>query len=591
MIEKNNSAGRSTVSHLGIRQPIVTVCGHVDHGKTSILDALRGTKIVDTEAGRITQKISFTSMPAKTIQERAGKVLEKFKIPLEIPGFLFIDTPGHAAFTNLRKRGGSLADIAILVIDINEGIKPQTAEVLQILKANKTPFIIALNKIDNVSSWKSAERGYFFENINKQPILAERDFEEKLLTLIGALNNYKIEPELYTKISDFTKNIAIVPCSAKTKEGISEILAILCALSQKFLKEKISLSEEGKGVILEVKKEKGTTFLESILYDGKLNVGDEIIVASIQEPIKVKIRNIQEALPLNKGFETKEEVIAATGIRIQIAGKENIYPGMPFQVLKNNEDRIRKEFEKEIGKEIETDKEGIVIKAESLGSLEALIFLLKQKQIPISRALIGDISKKDVMQANANSEEDKVILGFNVGLDEEAKEMKELPQVKIIKNEVVYKIIEDYEKWKEEKLKEIERQKLEGLPSICKLKILPYVFRNSSPAVFGVRVEAGIARQETELINRQGEKIGRIKQIQSEKTTMKEATKGQEVAISLPGVNFERELQKDETLYSNISAYDFLKFKKNKELLSQDEVRLLQEIAAIKRAKEVTWGA
>lgn len=573
-----------------IRQPIVTVCGHVDHGKTSILDALRGTKVVETEAGRITQKISFTTITKKTIEERAEIVLEKFKIPLEIPGFLFIDTPGHAAFTNLRKRGGSLADIAILVIDINEGIKPQTSEVLQILKANKTPFIIALNKIDNISGWKTSENGLFFENLNRQSMIAGQEFEEKLLTLIGALNNYKIEPELYTKISDFTKNIAIVPCSAKTKEGISEILAVLCALSQKFLKEKISVSEEGKGVVLEVKKDKGTNFIEAILYDGNLKASDEIMVASIQEPIKIKIRSIQEAMPLNKGFETKEEVRAAAGIRIQTAGKEEIYPGMPFQVLKNNEDIIRKELEKEIGKEIETDKEGIVIKAESLGSLEALIFLLKQKQILISRALIGSISKKDVMQANANTEEDRVILGFNVELDEEAKNMKELSQIKVITSEVVYKIIEDYEKWKGEKLKEIERKKLEGLPAICKLKILPYVFRNSNPAVFGVRVEAGMARPEIELINRQGEKIGRIKQIQSEKATLQEAGKGTEVAVSVPGVNFERQLQKDEILYSNISAYDFLNFKKNKELLSQDEVVLLQEIAMIKRAKEVTWG-
>ncbi|HDL02269.1 MAG TPA: GTP-binding protein, partial [Candidatus Pacearchaeota archaeon] len=125
-----------------IRQPIVTVAGHVDHGKTSILDKIRGTKIQEAEAGGITQKISFTTLPKENIQQQAMTTLDKFKIPLEIPGLLFIDTPGHAAFTNMRKHGGSLADIAILVIDINDGIKPQTAEVLQILKANKTPFII-----------------------------------------------------------------------------------------------------------------------------------------------------------------------------------------------------------------------------------------------------------------------------------------------------------------------------------------------------------------------------------------------------------------------------------------------------------------
>ena len=217
-----------------IRQPIVTVAGHVDHGKTSILDKIRGTSIQEKEAGGITQKISFTTLPRDEIEKKAGKILEKFKIPLEIPGILFIDTPGHAAFTNLRKRGGSLADIAILVIDINEGIRPQTAEVLQVLKANKTPFIIALNKLDNISGWKTSESKLFIDSIEHQAINVKQNYEEKFYTLIGALNSFGINAEIYSKISDFTKNVAIVPCSARSGEGISEILAMITALSQRF---------------------------------------------------------------------------------------------------------------------------------------------------------------------------------------------------------------------------------------------------------------------------------------------------------------------------------------------------------------------
>ena len=139
-----------------IRQPIVTVVGHVDHGKTSILDSLRDSCVQEDEAGGITQKISFTSYPMDQLKT-ACPLIDKNGIQLNIPGFLLIDTPGHAAFTNLRKRGGSLADLAVLVIDINDGIKPQTAEVIQILKHNKTPFIIALNKIDNISGWKKQD--------------------------------------------------------------------------------------------------------------------------------------------------------------------------------------------------------------------------------------------------------------------------------------------------------------------------------------------------------------------------------------------------------------------------------------------------
>src|SRR3989344_7333925 len=112
-----------TPNTLHIRQPIITVCGHVDHGKTSILDCFRGTSVQAGEAGGITQKISFTKYPIEQI-ERACPLIKKTGTKLKIPGFLFIDTPGHAAFTNLRKRGGALADLAILVVDIKKGIEP-----------------------------------------------------------------------------------------------------------------------------------------------------------------------------------------------------------------------------------------------------------------------------------------------------------------------------------------------------------------------------------------------------------------------------------------------------------------------------------
>jgi translation initiation factor 5B len=573
-----------------IRQPIITIAGHVDHGKTTILDSIRKTAIAEAEAGGITQKISFTLLPKETIQQRADKILEKFKIPLEIPGFLFIDTPGHAAFTNLRKRGGSLADLAILVIDINEGIKPQTAEVLQILKANKTPFIIALNKIDNISGWKKSESGFSYESIKKQSINAKKNFDEKLYTIIGALNSYKFNAELYTEIKEFTKKIAIIPCSAKTGEGISEILAILCALSQKFLKKRIQVKEKGKGVILEVKKEKSINYLESILYDGSLTNNDEIAIASLAgKTITSKIRNIQQALPLNKGFKTTKKIKPAAGMRLQITAKEEILPGMPFQVYKNSQEleEIKKEFKKEISQEIKISKKGIITKADSLGSLEALLVLLKQRQIPVIKAGIGQITKTDIYTAQSLPEESKVILGFNTKIAEDAEESKD---VKIITNPVIYKIIEDYEKWREEKLKQIERKKLEDLTALSKITILDFVFRNSNPAIFGVKIDAGKLKQDIELINKQDRKIGRIKTIQHEKQNIQEAKAKQEVAISVPGVNFERQLETGESLYSNLSESEFRKFKQNKELLTDDEKKVLMEIAEIKRKKQTTWG-
>ncbi len=574
-----------------IRQPIVTVAGHVDHGKTSILDKIRGTSVQESEAGGITQKISFTTLPKENIKLRAGEILKGFKIQIEIPGLLFIDTPGHAAFTNLRKRGGALADIAILVIDINDGIKPQTAEVLQILKANKTPFIIALNKIDNISGWRTSESLLSSDAIENQAINVKQNFDEKFWTIVGALHSYGINAEIYSKITDFTQNVAMVPCSAQTGEGINEILAMLTALSQKFLKERIKIKDIGKGVVLEVKKDKTINYLECILYDGKLTNKDEIAIASFDEPILTKVRNIQEAQPLNEGFKTEEEVEAATGIQLQIVSKEEILSGMPFQVIseKNSFEKVVEEFNEELSEEIQTSDYGIVVKADSLGSLEALLVLLKQNQISVISAGIGQISKKDIYMSNSLPDEEKVILGFNVELGPEAN-IEELKNVKILSDPVVYKLIEDFGKWKMEKLRNIERKKLNELPAIAKITVLDFVFRNSSPAVFGVEVNGGTLKKRERFINKNDEKIGQIKEMQENRNTVQEVTKGKEIAISVPGLNFERQIVVGESLYTNLSETEFRKFKEYKHLLSSEEKSVLQEIAQIKRRTNPTWG-
>ncbi len=575
---------------MAIRQPIVTVCGHVDHGKTSLLDKLRGTSIQTGEAGGITQKISFTTLPKEKIIERAGNLLEKFKIPLEIPGFLFIDTPGHAAFTNLRKRGGALADLAVLVIDINDGIKPQTAEVLNILKLNKTPFVIALNKIDNISGWRTSETKLVLDSLNRQGINVKQDFDEKFFTLIGALQAHKIDPDLYMKITDFTKNIAVIPCSARTGEGIEELLTMLCALSQKFLKERLRLGTVGRGILLEIKKEKAFNHLESIIYDGTLKVGDEIAIASLSGMQTAKVRGIQEALPLNEGFENVNEVCAAAGIRMQVNLKEDISAGMPFSVInQENIEQLREEFESEISEEIQTEENGIVAKADSLGSLEALLTLLKQAHIGVVRAEIGPITKKDFTFATSLEEENRIIIGFNVEPAEEFSK-EELYKVKILCEEVVYKLVEEVEKYRNNKRIENERKKLNELPSLVKMNILDFVFRNTSPAIFGVRVAGGCLKREIEMINVLDKKIGRVKAIQHDRNSIDKAETGKEVAISMPGVNFERELERGENLYSELSEFQFRKFKENKDILSQEEKQILQEIAAIKRKEKITWG-
>jgi len=570
-----------------IRSPIITVAGHVDHGKTSILDSIRKTEVTETEAGGITQKISFTKVPISHIENRY--YLKDKGIKLDFPGFLFIDTPGHAAFSHIRKRGGSLADLAILVMDINEGLMPQTIEVLGILRLNKVPFVIALNKIDNISGWRKYLDN-IKENIDAQNTNTKTQFEEKIYTVIGALYHHGFIAKPFYEIKDFSKELALVPCSAKTGEGIKELILTVSGLSQKFLKVQLKIGNISRGVILEIKKEKALEYCEAIIYDGELNIKDEIAIASLDEPIITKIRVLEEIEPVSSKFKPVKQVIASSGIRMQIIDSKNVLPGMPFIVIKNNIEEIKREFKKELNK-ITTDKQGIIVKADSLGSLEALLTLLKQERIQVISAGIGKINKKDVIQAKANVEINRinaVILGFNVDKDEEIKDDKD---VAIITHDIIYKLIEDVKKFKEEKQKEIKRERLLELATISKLKIFhQYVFRNSNPAVFGVKVEAGKIKIGIPLITEDGKNIGKIKDIQAEKTHIDQADEGKEIAISIPGTNFERQLQDINYLYSDLTEKQFKKFKDNKDLLSDRELQTLQKIADIKRKTVSNWG-
>ena len=574
-----------------IRQPIVTIAGHVDHGKTSILDKLRSSCIQKAEAGGITQKISFTIYPLDQLK-KACPLIEKSKINLNIPGFLLIDTPGHAAFANLRKRGGSLADLVVLVIDIIEGIKPQTAEVLQILKLHKTPFIIALNKIDKIGGWQKQNKD-IKTTLELQPKKVKQIFDEKYMTIIGALNSYGLDSNLYFNIEDFTKKIAMVPCSARTGEGIQELIMMLCGLSEKFLKQRLTLNPDAKGVMLEIKKDKSTNYIEAILYDGELKKSDTIAVSDFQgEPILTKIRILEEIQPLCSKFKPVEKATASTGLRMQLIEKQEILPGMPFVIYKNNLEEIKKIFKKEISESIKTDKQGIIAKADSLGSLEALLVLLKQANVPVLKAGIGKIEKADLISAKANLESSElysVIVGFNVEIDEEAKEF--CGKTKIITNKVIYKLIEDLVEWKKQKQSEIEKKRLMDLSTICKLEILhQYVFRNTKPAIFGVKILAGKLKSGIPLINLENEKVGNIKNIQSENKSVQECQEGMEVAISIPGLNYERELKDKQFLYSELGESQFRAFKKNKDLLCSNEIKALQEIAEIKRKTKEDWG-
>ncbi len=572
-----------------IRQPIVTVAGHVDHGKTTLLDSIRGTCVAAKEAGAITQKISFTLVPSEHIEKKCSKLLGKYKIGVEMPGFLFVDTPGHAAFTNLRKLGGNIADLAVLVIDINEGIMEQTKETIELLKANKVPFIVALNKVDRISGWKHLNDDQHI-NIESQAAHTKKDYDKKFFNIMTSLSMFGFNSDVFYRISDFTKQLTLVPCSGKTAEGLPELIVMLTGLAQKFLKGKLSLGKEAKGTILEIKKEKGFTAIEAILYDGFLEKGDGILIAGLDKVIKTKIRAIFEVMPFSKEFKTVEKVHAASGIRLQlpVAGTEDIVPGMFF--TNKVSEKAKQELEHEISNIIKVEKEGIIAKAESIGSLQALIGLLKKSGISVSKAGVGNITKQDIISAVANLETrplDSVVVGFNSDIEQGVEDER----IKIIKSDVIYHIIEQLEKWRADKALELERANIASLTWPCKIKIMRNCcFRQSKPAIFGVKIEAGILKPETVLMNEKGEEIEKVKGIQHEGKNIEKATQGQEVAISLPNITFGRQIKEDEHLYSLLNEEEFRELKQNKKYLSPQEIALLQEIAQIKRKTKPTWG-
>jgi translation initiation factor 5B len=580
-----------------IRQPIVTVAGHVDHGKTSILDAIRQTKVAEKEAGAITQKISFSIVPKEFIEKKCQALLKKFNVSINVPGFLFIDTPGHAAFTNLRQRGGNIADLAILVIDINEGIKEQTRETIEILKKNKTPFFVALNKIDKITGWKSYDRP-IFESINLQQEYTISEFHNKALNIITALSIIGFEADFYWQISDFTKKLALVPCSAKTHEGIDEILIVIAGLAQKYLAKQLALGKEAKGNVLEVVKEKGITYYDCILCDGELSKNDLLLIASFEQPIVARIRGLFEALPLNKGFKASDKVTAATGFRVLLTIPEGsaVYAGMPFIAFKEEEAEeaveSRKEEMMQLVQDItRTDKTGVVAKAESLGSLEALVKLLRSSGIGVKSMGIGDITKADFVNARAMLQEnplDAVILGFNVGIGEAVEVDKD---IKVFTHNIIYRLIEEFLAWREEKRIELERKKLAELVFPAKIKVLRgMVFRQSKPAICGIKVLEGTLKRGVALMNVDGERVCSIKSMQSEGKAIEEAKRNDEVAIAMPEITLGRQVKEDEILYTDLSEDDYKKLKQNESLLTATELQALKEIVEIKRRKKLTWG-
>lgn len=568
-----------------IRQPIVALVGHVDHGKSSILEKIRGISITQHEPGMITQKIKAYSTSMFNIQNFCGNLLNQLNIKMTIPGILFIDTPGHAAFTNLRKRGGSIADIAILVIDINEGIKPQTLEAIEILKSYKTPFVVALNKIDAIGGWHSKKDVGLLKDLSMQSENVITFLDNKLYEIVGRLYDLGIKTERFDRVDDYTKQIAIIPVSAKTLEGIPELLMVITGLAQKYLEKKleIRLTDKAKGTLLEVKEEKNLGIvLDAILYDGILNSNETIVIGGVDKPVVAKIRSI--LVQERNEYKNVKSANAAAVIRIIASDVKDVISGMPF-IAADDIEKAKELVQRDIGEVlIETDKEGIIIKTDSLGSLEALIHLLKEKGVSIKRASVGSITKKDI--ADAATEQNtlnRVILAFNVDHDDNKS-------VKIISNNVIYQIIEDYDKWYYEEKKELEKKELGEVIIPAKILLLNgCVFRQSNPAVIGIEVLGGTLKIGMKM-TKDGKPMTYIKEIQHEMKSLAEAECPKQAAVALPDIVIGRQIKEGDILYTDISEHDFIKLKQLKRFLNDKEIEILKEIADIKRKDNKLWG-
>ena len=588
-----------------LRLPIIVVLGHVDSGKTSLLDKIRKTSIAKKEAGGITQHIGATEIPIDVVKEISKQLLYLFNFNLKIPGLLFIDTPGHEVFTNLRRRGGSVADLAVIVIDVMEGFKPQTYEAIEICKQFKVPFVVALNKIDRIPGWYTKPNKSFLESIKSQTNKVIVFLEERLYDVVGKLYELGFDSERFDRIKDFRKQVAIIPVSAKTGEGIPELLLIISGLVQKFLEKRLEIdpNSPGKGIILEKKKVKGFgTVLDVILYEGSFVVGEEVAfltsygIKTTQIKILLKPRPLEELRERKTRFIRVDKIHAAAGIRVVGKDIDDAIPGSPIVSARQGISKEIEEFFKEELKDIifENDKVGIIIKADTLGSLEALVRIIKDKNIPIAKADIGNITKEDIVKAlsiRENSKEYAVIIGFNVEIDKQAEGLAKSSKINIILNNVIYKLIEDVEKYIESTVIMGSLSELENLPKPVKFVILKdHIFRRSNPAIVGVEVLSGELTPGIYLINQDGKIVGKVKSIQKDNKSISIAKKGDKVAISIEKAMVGRHINEGDILYTYITEDEFREYKKLKDKISEDYRQILRDIAKIMRKHNPSWG-
>jgi len=577
------------------RQPILSVLGHVDSGKTTLLDNIRESKIVDSEAGGITQMIGATEIPLDTVEDVCGDLLQQLDTNLTIPGLLFIDTPGHAAFSSLRKRGGSISDIAILVIDIEEGVQPQTEEAIKILRESSTPFIIALNKVDKLPGWKSQEQ-CFSKNIQFQSDKNVKALDDRIYELMADLNEYGFVIDRFDRVDNFTEKIGVVPISAMTGEGLPELLMTVAGLAQNYLEDDLEVEEgDGKATVLEVSEQKGFgTTVDVIHYDGTIHKDDKIVYGT-PEGVKVtdtrallKPRPLKE-IRLDKQYQEVGKVEPASGVKIAGQDLEGVVPGAPLRAGKDTEkliEEVKKELETS---SFETDNEGLIAKADSLGSLEALMLEIEDIDVKVQKADVGRIKKSDIIEVDNEDPEFRAVIAFNAEVTEKALELAESKDVKIFNSDVIYEALDNYSRWKEDLKQQNRKKALENLSRPAEVRTLQdHVFRSSNPVVIGMKVVEGVINQGS-LIDEDGEKIGRIKALQDDGESLEKAEKGDTVALSIANASLDRDFEAGDHLFVDLTSKDYRRLRELDDMLSAGEKKALEKIVKIKDSVDPHW--
>ncbi|XP_062302524.1 eukaryotic translation initiation factor 5B isoform X1 [Osmerus eperlanus] len=549
-IEKRRQENMRNINLDKLRSPVVCVLGHVDTGKTKILDKLRHTNVQDGEAGGITQQIGATNVPLETIIEQTKMVKNLDKDTIKIPGMLIIDTPGHESFSNLRNRGSSLCDIAILVVDIMHGLEPQTLESINLLKEKKCPFIVALNKIDRLYDWKKSPDTDVVTALKKQKKNTKDEFDERAKAVIVEFAQQGLNAALFHENKDPRTFVSLVPTSAVSGDGMGNLIGLLVELTQTMLARRLAHCDELRAQVMEVKALPGMgTTIDVILINGHLREGDTIIVPGVEGPIVTQIRGLLLPPPLKElrvknQYEKHKEVNTAQGVKILGKDLEKTLAGLPLLVAHKDDEVpvLRDELVRELKQtlnSIKLEEKGVYVQASTLGSLEALLEFLRTSKVPYAGINIGPVHKKDVMKASAMLEHDPqyaTILAFDVKVERDSQEMADGLGVRIFSAEIIYHLFDAFTKYREDykKQKQDEFKHIAVFP--CKLRILPqFIFNSRDPIVIGVTVEAGVLRQGTPLCvpSKGFVDIGIITSIEMNHKTVDSAKKGQEICVKI----------------------------------------------------------